>query len=224
MPELKACIFDMDGVIVNSADFHFIAWKQIASDLAIDLEDEFETQLKGISRVDSLEKILQKGNLVLDNDTKVRLMNKKNDIYLESISNIKQEDLLPGVLDLLNELKQNSVKVALGSSSRNAQIILDKTNITPFFHEVIDGNKVKLSKPDPEVFLKGAASLNLDPSECVVFEDAVSGVEAAKKGGFYCIAIGDPTHFPHADHVISGLHELNLSQLKEIFSQHDKVS
>jgi len=151
MPELKACIFDMDGVIVNSAEFHFTAWRRIASDLAIDLNDDFEIQLKGISRVDSLE----------------------------------------------------------------------KTEITHFFDEIIDGNKVKLSKPDPEVFLRGATGLGCDPSNCLVFEDAVSGVTAAKAGGFFSIAIGDKKDFPHADHVINGLHELNLAKLKEIFSKHD---
>lgn len=224
MPELKACIFDMDGVIVNSADFHFTAWKVIAAELAIDLEDDFETQLKGISRVDSLEKILQKGNLVLDNETKIALMQKKNDIYLESIASIQQADLLPGVLDLLKELKASGIKIALGSSSKNAQIILDRTEITSFFDEVIDGNKVKLSKPDPEVFLRGAAGLGLNPDECIVFEDAVSGVTAANEGGFYSVAIGDPKDFPNADYIVNGLHEVNLEKLKEMFSNHDKVS
>ncbi len=221
MAELKACIFDMDGVIVNSADLHFLAWKQIASGLAIELEDQFEVQLKGLSRVDSLEKILQKGNLVLDNETKISLMDKKNAIYLESIKNQTQADLLPGVLNLLKELKENSIKIALGSSSRNAEIILEKTGIASFFDEVIDGTKVKLSKPDPEVFIRGAAGLGVKPSECLVFEDAISGVEAANKGGFFSVAIGEAKDFSHADHIINGLHEVNLEKLREIFFHHD---
>ncbi|MFK7755978.1 MAG: beta-phosphoglucomutase [Flavobacteriales bacterium] len=218
MAELKACIFDMDGVIVNSAEFHFDAWKKLAAELSINLSDDFEAELKGISRVDSLEKILAKGNLVLDNDTKLALMRKKNDEYLASITSLTQKDLLPGVLDFLRECKANGIKIALGSSSRNAEIILEKTEIASFFDEVIDGNKVKFSKPDPEVFLKGAAGVGVSPSEAVVFEDAISGMKAAKSGGFFCVAIGDPAEFAEADHVMDGLHQMNLSQLKSIFS------
>ena len=218
MAEIKACIFDMDGVIVNSADFHFHAWKKLAAELRIDIDDDFEIQLKGISRVDSLEKILAQGNLVLDNDTKLSLMRNKNEEYLESITGLKQEDLLPGVLDFLKECKANGVKIALGSSSKNADIILDKTDIKSYFDEVIDGNKVKFSKPDPEVFLKGAAGMNIAPSEIVVFEDAVSGVQAAKSGGFYCVAVGNPEEFQQADYVIDGLHQMNLDKLNSIFN------
>jgi beta-phosphoglucomutase len=155
---------------------------------------------------------------VLDNDTKLSLMRNKNEEYLESITGLKQEDLLPGVLDFLKECKANGVKIALGSSSKNADIILDKTDIKGYFDEVIDGNKVKFSKPDPEVFLKGAAGMNIAPSEIVVFEDAVSGVQAAKSGGFYCVAIGNPEEFQQADYVIDGLHQMNLDKLNSIFN------
>ena len=218
MPKLKACIFDMDGVIVNSADFHFVAWKQLASELSIELDDDFEVQLKGISRVDSLEKILRKGNLFLDNETKISLMEKKNEAYLDSISGLTKADLLPGVLTFLEELKKNNILIGLGSRSKNAQLILDKTEISSYFKEVIDGNKVKLSKPDPEVFLKGAKGLGVSSSETIVFEDAVSGVKAAKTGGFYCIGIGNKSELEEADHVVSGLDEINLEKLKSIFN------
>ncbi len=215
---IQACIFDMDGVIVNSADFHFKAWKELALSLSIQLEDEFEAELKGISRVDSLEKILAKGNLVLDNDTKLSLMAKKNEEYLKSIQNLKQEDLLPGALAFLKECKNAGIKVALGSSSKNAEIILEKTEIATYFDVVIDGNKVKFSKPDPEVFLKGADGLGVSPSHTVVFEDALSGMEAAKAGGFFCVAIGDEEEFKEADYVIDGLHQMNLEKLNSIFN------
>ncbi|MEJ6681542.1 MAG: beta-phosphoglucomutase [Flavobacteriales bacterium] len=218
MAELMACIFDMDGVIVNSTDFHFNAWKKLADELRIDIDNDFKIHLKGISRVDSLEKILAKGNLVLDNDTKLSLMRNKNEEYLESITGLKQEDLLPGVLDFLKECKANGVKIALGSSSKNADIILEKTDIAGYFDEVIDGNKVKFSKPDPEVFLKGAAGMNIAPNEIVVFEDALSGVQAAKSGGFFCVALGNPEELKQADYVIDGLHQINLDKLKSIFN------
>ena len=217
MAELKACIFDMDGVLVDSAVFHFESWKRLAKELSIDLKDDFEAQLKGISRVDSLEKILAQGNLVLDNDTKVALMEKKNQQYLESIVSLKQEDLLPGTIDFLKELHDNGIKIALGSSSKNAMIILEKTNIKHLFSAIIDGNKVKFSKPDPEVFLRGAAECGIDPSEAVVFEDAISGVKAAKSGGFYCIGIGEKEELSEANHVINGLHEMNLNKLQDLF-------
>jgi len=217
MSKLKACLFDMDGVIVNSAEFHFDAWKRLASELSIDLEDDFEVQLKGISRVDSLEKILSKGNLILDNDTKLSLMKKKNEWYLESIKNLKPSGLLPGVKSLLDELKESGIKIVLGSSSRNAQIILERTEILSYFDEVIDGNKVKFSKPDPEVFLKGADGVGVHPSEAIVFEDAVSGVQAAKDGGFFCVAVGDPKDLFQADYVVDGLHQINLDKLNSIF-------
>jgi beta-phosphoglucomutase len=206
---INACIFDMDGVIVDTAHYHFKAWKRLAAELGIDLDEDFNEQLKGISRVDSLDRILDKGNLVLDGETKLRLMEKKNRWYLEYIEGMTPEEILPGTLELLHWLKDQSIRTALGSSSRNARIILDKTGLSEWFDVVVDGNMITLSKPDPEVFLKGASMLGLRPSEIAVFEDAVAGIEAARDGGFIVIGIGEPAVLGGADLVVPSLKQFS---------------
>lgn len=208
---VKGCIFDMDGVIVDTAKFHFKAWQRLAESLGIPFTHEQNEQLKGVSRVDSLEKILSWGNLVLDNQKKLELMDLKNKWYLDFVDEVTPSDMLPGTFDFLNECKANNVKIALGSSSKNAILILEKLKIMDFFDAVVDGNKITLSKPNPEVFLRAAKELNLTPSECVVFEDAISGVEAAKTGGFFCVGIGEKSVLVEADRVVKGLDEVKLS-------------
>lgn len=206
----------MDGVIVDSARYHFLAWKELAAELSIDFTEEDNEDLKGLSRVDSLELILQRGNLFLDNDTKLALMEQKNVRYLEHIEHMKPSEILPGVRPLLEELKAAGIGIALGSSSKNARKILKAIDIEGFFDAVIDGNAVTFSKPDPEVFLKGVEALGVQPSETVVFEDALAGIEAAKKGGFTAIGIGDPAVLHTADAVLPGFAELDLKALKSL--------
>ncbi|MDG1262038.1 MAG: beta-phosphoglucomutase [Flavobacteriales bacterium] len=213
---IKACIFDMDGVIVDSAKYHFLAWQRLAADLSITFTEEDNEKLKGLSRVDSLERILEKGDLQLDNDTKLALMDQKNQWYLESIKEMKPEEVLPGVREFLVSLQENGIGIALGSSSKNAQLILEKCNLTTFFKSVIDGNKVTFSKPDPEVFLKGASELNVSPKDTVVFEDAIAGVAAANSGGFFSVGIGDAASLTEARIVIPGFENFTLSALQSI--------
>jgi beta-phosphoglucomutase len=152
--ELKGCLFDMDGVIVDSAVHHFVAWKRLADELSIPFTEEDNHALKGLSRVDSLEQILRMGHLQLDEKTKLRLMAQKNAWYLDLIKGMRAKDILPGARELIEELVADGIKVGLGSSSRNAQLILDNVGLTPLFDTVVDGNHITLSKPDPEVFLK----------------------------------------------------------------------
>lgn len=206
----------MDGVIVDSAKYHFLAWKELAAELSIDFTEEDNEDLKGLSRVDSLEVILQRGNLFLDNDTKLALMEQKNVRYLEHIAHMKPTEILPGVRELLQELKAAGIGIALGSSSRNARKILKAIEIEDFFDAVIDGNAVTFSKPDPEVFLKGAEALGVKPAETVVFEDALAGIEAAKKGGFTAIGIGDAEVLHTADAVIPDFARLDLEALQSL--------
>ncbi|WP_306644059.1 beta-phosphoglucomutase [Sanyastnella coralliicola] len=213
---IKACIFDMDGVIVDSAKYHFLAWRRLAAELAIDFTEEENEGLKGLSRVDSLEKILLKGELHLDNDTKVALMEKKNSWYLEYIEGMQPEEVLPGVREFLEELKANDIRIALGSSSRNAPRILEAVGLTSFFDSVIDGNKVTYSKPDPEVFLLGAKEVGVKPSEAVVFEDAQAGVAAGKAGGFYVIGLGEADVLDQADTVLPNLENFTLERLQSL--------
>ena len=212
--ELKGCLFDMDGVIVDSAVHHFVAWKRLAEELSIPFTEEDNHALKGLSRVDSLEHILRMGHLQLDEKTKLKLMAQKNAWYLDLIKGMRAKDILPGARELIEELVADGIKVGLGSSSRNAQLILDNVGLTPLFDTVVDGNHITLSKPDPEVFLKGAQALGLDPSEVVVFEDAESGVKAAKSGGFFAVGVGSEEQLGQADVVVPSMKEVTLQDLK----------
>ena len=211
--ELKGCLFDMDGVIVDSAAHHFVAWKRLADELSIPFTEEDNHALKGLSRVDSLDHILRMGHLLLDEKTKLKLMAQKNAWYLDLIKGMRAKDILPGARELIEELVADGIKVGLGSSSRNAQLILDNVGLTPLFDAVVDGNHITLSKPDPEVFLKGAQGLGVQPAECIVFEDAAAGVAAAKAGGFFAVGLGDPEVLGAADVVKPDLKGVRLHDL-----------
>lgn len=211
--ELKACLFDMDGVIVDTAKYHFHAWARLAESLGVPFTEEQNEQLKGVSRVDSLEKILAWGNLQLNNAKKLELMELKNKWYLDFVATVTPQEMLPGTLDLLKSLREHGIKIGLGSSSKNSILILEKLGIMAFFDTIVDGNKITLSKPNPEVFLRGAQELGFKPSEIIVFEDALSGVEAAKTGGFYCIGIGSAEVLTKADRVVANLGEVHVDDL-----------
>lgn len=211
---IKACLFDMDGVIVDTAKFHFKAWQRLADSLSIPFTEEQNELLKGVSRVDSLEKILSWGSLQLNNAKKLELMDLKNKWYLDFVEEVNPSDMLPGTLELLQALKKNGIKIVLGSSSKNALLILEKLEILSFFDAIIDGNKIHMSKPHPEVFLAGAAEVGIQPHEGLVFEDAISGVEAAKAGGFHCIGIGDKSVLAKADKVVKSLAEISFAEIQ----------
>jgi beta-phosphoglucomutase len=211
---LKGCLFDMDGVIVDSAIHHFVAWKRLADGLSIPFTEEDNHALKGLSRVDSLEHILRLGHLILDETTKLKLMAQKNAWYLELIRGMRAKDILPGARELIEELVAADIRVGLGSSSRNAQLILDNVGLTPLFDAVVDGNHITLSKPDPEVFLKGSQALGLDPVDVVVFEDAASGVQAALAGGFFAVGVGSEEQLGAANVVVPSMADVTLQDLK----------
>ncbi|MFM7729537.1 MAG: beta-phosphoglucomutase [Flavobacteriales bacterium] len=220
MKSIRACLFDMDGVIVDTAKFHFLAWQRLAESLSISFGEAENEQLKGVSRVDSLEMILRWGGLTLNNEKKLELMDLKNRWYLDYAEAVSPSDLLPGVLHLLQALKSAQVKIGLGSSSKNAIMILDRLGIHSYFDVIIDGNKTHLSKPHPEVFERGARELQLSPDEIVVFEDASSGVAAAKAGGFACIGIGDQKVLSAADAVVSDLDGMTLERMHTLLIGH----
>lgn len=217
---IKACIFDMDGVIVDTAKYHFKAWARLADSLGVPFTEEQNEQLKGVSRVDSLERILSWGNLVLSSNKKLELMDLKNKWYLDFVAEISPEEMLPGIFPFLQELQAKGIKIALGSSSRNSILILDKLRITEMFDTIVDGTKITLSKPNPEVFLRGAADLGLSPSECVVFEDAISGVDAAIKGGFLCIGVGEAQTLAAAHAVVPNLEGMSIDRMLTHLSLH----
>ncbi len=207
---VKALIFDLDGVIVTTEHNHFIAWKRTAESLGIPFEEEHNELLKGVSRVDSLKKILELGSKTISTEEFDALLISKNDFYVDSIQDLNQSDLLPGVLSLLQEARSKGIKLGIGSSSKNANFILKLLKIDHFFDVVIDGNGVEHPKPHPEVFLNGAKALSLAPAECIVFEDAASGITAAKAGGFIAIAVGNPNIADMADTYFNDLTEFSL--------------
>ena len=204
MRDIRACIFDLDGVIVDTASHHLVAWRRLAEELGVPFSSEDNEALKGVSRVDSLEYILNEGGLVLDPATKVRLMDRKNAHYLELAGKTSPADALPGVVELIDSLKEQGLKVALGSSSKNAKMILTRLNLIERFDVLVDGNHITLSKPDPEVFISGAKALGIAPEHCLVFEDAQSGIDAANAGGFPVIGIGSTAALRKAAAVIPG--------------------
>jgi len=210
--KIKAIIFDLDGVIVDTAVFHYLAWKKLANTMGFDLTEAQNEQLKGISRMESLDILLKIGNKgSLSTAEKQQLATSKNKWYRENILKMTPKDILPGVMEFLETLKNADYKMAIGSSSKNAGTILERIGLKNYFDAVVDGTKISRSKPDPEVFLKGAQELNIPPEQCLVFEDAESGIEAAKNAGMKTIGVGQPENLPKADKVIPGFQNVNIS-------------
>lgn len=214
---MKACIFDLDGVIVDTAKYHYLAWKELAGKLGFFFSESDNERLKGVSRMASLEILLEIGGIRASEAEKEQMATEKNKRYVEYILHMKPEEILPGVKDFLAALRLEGIKIALGSASKNAGLILRQTGIADLFDAVADGTNVSKAKPDPEVFLKAAGILQTEPSSCVVFEDAVAGVEAAHRGGMVCIGVGNPAILTEADAVIPGFENLTVQQIRELF-------
>ncbi len=208
---MKAFLFDLDGVIVDTAHFHYQAWRRLANEkLGFDISEEFNENLKGVSRTESLERILAHGNTTLDEATKAAYATLKNEWYVELINKMTPDDILPGVKVFLEKTRQSGIKIGLGSVSKNAKPILEKIGIVEDFDVIIDGTKISKGKPDPEVFLKGAQELNIAPHECVVFEDAVAGIEAGKRAGMKTVGIGQAEVLKEADIVFPNLVDVEI--------------
>lgn len=216
MDTIKACIFDLDGVIVDTAVYHYKAWKKLANQLGFDITEHQNEQLKGVSRVRSLELILQWGGVAKTAAEQEELAALKNSWYVYMISKMTPAEILPGAKEFLEACRAAGLKTALGSASKNSMMILEKINLVDLFDAVIDGNKVSNAKPDPEVFLKGAEAVNVAPANCVVFEDAIAGIEAAKNGGMKAVGVGSPDVLTEADMVISGLDEMTIGMLERL--------
>ena len=219
--KISGCLFDLDGVIVDTANHHYVAWKSLADELAIPFSAEENESLKGLSRLDSLECILRLGNLEVSSNKKIELMEKKNQLYLQIIDAIGPDDILPGVKELMLELKNKGIGICLGSSSKNAISILKRIGIFDLFDGIVDGRNLTLSKPDPEVFIKGSKILGLTPSECIVFEDAESGIEAALSGGFFALGIGAECSLKRAHANVQDLSDVTLEKLQVLVDSHE---
>jgi beta-phosphoglucomutase len=205
---MKAALFDLDGVIVDTARYHYIAWREMANGLGFDITLEQNERLKGVSRMESLDIILGIGGVAVSEEERARLGTSKNQRYVELVSQMDSSEILRGAREYLELLRRRGVKIALGSASKNAGMILDSLGIRSLFDAVIDGTKVSKSKPDPEVFLLGAEAVGVEPAACVVYEDAAAGVEAAKAAGMSAVGIGLAENLPRADLVVPGLYAL----------------
>ena len=205
---MKAFIFDLDGVIVSTDSLHYRAWKALADSEGIYFDEEINHRLRGVSRMESLEIILERATRTYTDEEKVAMAERKNGIYRELLQVLTPSDRLAGVTETLDALRAQGYKLAIGSSSKNTPIILEKIGYSGYFDAISDGNNIKNSKPDPEVFLKAAEFLQLQPSECFVVEDAEAGITAAKAGGFTAIGIGAAAEDPNADYAIQTFADL----------------
>lgn len=216
MSTLSACLFDLDGVLVDTAKYHYIAWKRLAEELGFEFTEQDNERLKGVSRMASLDILLEVGGITLDEDAKLALAEKKNAWYVEYISNMDESEILPGAREFILALKDRGIKVALGSASKNAMLILNNTGLTPYFDAIIDGTKTAQAKPNPEVFTMGARELGARPDACVVFEDAEAGIEAAIRAGMRSVGIGSPGTLGRANIVLPSLEGFTVDRLLEL--------
>ncbi|GAA3614746.1 beta-phosphoglucomutase [Flavivirga amylovorans] len=211
-------IFDLDGVIVDTAKYHFLAWKNLADHLHIEFTETHNELLKGVSRVRSLEILLNIGHVTLSEERKREILISKNEDYLGYIKKMNADEILPGVNNLLNDLDSKGIKYVLGSASKNAPLILKQVGLLQRFEGIVDGNSVSKAKPDPEVFLIGAKKLNLKPENCIVFEDAIAGIEAANKAKMISVGVGDEETLNEADFNFNNLTEIPQDFFSKVIS------
>ncbi len=214
----KAFIFDLDGVIVDTAKYHYLAWRELANQLGFDFTEEQNERLKGVSRVRSLEILLDIGKVHLEEDQKSTYLKEKNEHYLQYIAKMDHTEILPGIEDLLQYLKLNKIPFSLGSASKNARLILETLDLIDLFDAIVDGNDVSTAKPDPEVFLIAAEKLGVAPKDCIVVEDAQAGIEAANKAGMTSIGIGDATILHEADFMLDNTNGLTIDFVQELIA------
>lgn len=210
---IKACIFDLDGVIVDTAKYHFQAWRRLANELGFDFSEADNEQLKGVSRMESLDIILGWGGITPSKEQKLELADRKNEWYKDLISHMQPGEILPGVPEFLDDLQRHGIRIALGSASKNAGAVIQSIGLGDCFEVIVDGRQTTRSKPDPQVFQLAAAELGLQPAACIVFEDADSGIEAALAGGFYAVGVGSPEVLGKAHMVIPGFAGLAWSDV-----------
>lgn len=210
---IKAVIFDLDGVIVDTARYHFLAWKRLANELGINFTETDNERLKGVSRIRSMEILMELGGITLSQHEKERLANKKNAWFVDYVERMLPEEIYPGVAALITTFKQHGMRIALASSSKNAKTVIQLLRIEHLFEVVVDGTMVVNSKPDPEIFILAAKKLGIEPKECLVFEDAEAGVEAALAAGMHCVGVGSPEQLFKAMRVIRTTGDFTMTML-----------
>ena len=210
---IEAVIFDLDGVIVTTDDYHYEAWKKIADQENIYFDREINERLRGVSRMESLEIILEKSNKIYNEEEKIELATRKNDYYKNLLENLTKEDILPGILETLNFLENKKIKTAIGSSSKNTIFILNKIGLIDKFDAIVDGTMIKNSKPDTEVFLQAAEKVGIKAEKCLVVEDADAGVEAGKRAGMRVLGVGSAKNNKNADYKSENMEEFNIASI-----------
>lgn len=222
----KAFIYDLDGVITDTAEYHYLAWKQLAEELGVSFDRHFNEQLKGISRMDSLDRILALNPTLatMSEDEKKGHASRKNDYYLELIETISPADVLPGIEELLKMNQQHGLKIALGSASKNAAHVLEKLELTHYFDYIVDASKVMNGKPDPETFLAAAEALGLSPADCIGVEDSAAGIESINAAGMFSVGVGDAAHLHGADLLVDSTSLLDYDEIIKRYEEQRKAS
>ena len=210
---LKAVIFDLDGVIVSTDDFHYQAWKKMADEEGIYFDRRINEDLRGVSRMESLKIILQKARREYSDDEKAILADRKNSYYVQLLQNLTHNDILPGVMKVLNDLASRDIKTAIASSSKNSPRILERIGLSNAFDAVADGNDIKNSKPDPEVFLLAAKRLGIDPTDCAGIEDAEAGIDSIIAANMKAVGVGYASAYPKAHYKVKDLACLDVDRL-----------
>lgn len=218
---LKAVLFDLDGVITDSAKYHYMAWKKLADELEIPFDERYNEQLKGVSRMESLELVLRNGNQqdAYTQQEKRDLAEKKNLYYKELIRRITPADILPGIKELLISLKDKNIKTCVCSVSKNAYTIIDNLELRGYFDHIIDAARIKNAKPDSDIFAAGAYVLGVSPDECVGIEDAKAGIRAIQKAGILAVGVGTPEQMAGADLILNGTEELTREKLEKLVKE-----
>ncbi|HMG89134.1 MAG TPA: beta-phosphoglucomutase [Chryseolinea sp.] len=213
---IKACIFDLDGVIVDTARYHYLAWKRLGKEVGVDLTLEDNERLKGVSRMRSLEIILELAGVSLSELEKERLANKKNTWFVDYIERMAPEEIYPGVKSMIQGMRELGLKLALASSSKNAKTVIQLLHIQNAFDAIVDGTMITHTKPHPEIFLMAAERLGVEPANCVVFEDAEAGIEAAIAAGMKCVGVGSPIMLKDANRIVSTTSEFQIAELNNL--------
>ena len=221
---IEAFIFDLDGVITDTAYYHYLAWKELSYKIGIEIDEEFNETLKGISRIESLEKILIFANKEnqFTQEEKIKMSNEKNEHYKSLIKRITPNDILPGIIELLGEAKNNKIKIGLASSSKNATFVLKSLGIIEYFDFIADASKCKNSKPAPDIFLMVGKGLNVNPNYCIGFEDSISGIDAINSANMYSVGIGDKDILYKAKYVVKSTKELDFNLIKYKYNKYQK--
>lgn len=208
MKKYKGIIFDLDGVICHTDKYHYLAWKQLADELEIDFDEEFNNRFRGVSREACLNMLLESADITATKEEKTQLCDRKNGYYKELLKEMSKKDLSEEVKSTLDKLKAEGYKMAIGSSSKNVSIILKRLGLEDFFDKISDGNNISKSKPDPEVFVVATEMLNLSAKDCLVVEDAEAGIEAAEAGGFDSAGLGEASKYSKTTYKLNNFKEI----------------